>query len=363
MAFIEVVSPRKATGETAAVYRYMGEMAETKLIPNVIRIFSLKPESMRRMIRLWELSSWSGDEPRTTRELLASLVSRLNDCHYCTDAHEAMMEAAGGKASRADKLLEGEASNATPLELALTALARKAQAQPKLLSTGDLDALRALVGDSALDYALVVAGFHFVNRVADLLDVDPEGLPEGLRRFEPLRQFAGKGAALLFRKAMDLSTRPYDKSYDEALEGVAPVFERVVGRALKDDLEALRNRPTLVEAIQIMLEERESSNLDAAVLARIDRAVEDALPATAEEAEGLHARPEDPVEAFAFVGTRYAYRSSEAMINALHREGYDDRGILELAIAIAHANQWARLRRLLGGQAFLSFLVPLPASE
>lgn len=348
MALIEVVSPRKATGKTAETYRYMTDMADTKMVPNVIRIFSLRPDSMRRMIRLWELSSWSGDEPRETRELLATIVSRLNDCHYCTDAHEAMMEAAGGKASRAARLLEGAASDATPLELALTALARKAQAQPKRLSTGDLDALRALVGDAALDYALVVAGFHFVNRVADLLDVDPEGLPEGLRRFEPLRQFAGKGAAFLFRKAMDLKTRPYEKSYDEALESVAPVFERVVGKPLKEQLELLRSRPKLVEAVQIMLEERESSNLDAAILARIDRTVEEALPATTEEAEGLHARPDDPVEAFAFIGTRYAHRSSEAMINALHREGYDDRGILELAIAIAHANQWARLRRLTG---------------
>lgn len=348
MAFIEVVSPRKATGETAKVYRTMRKMADTKLVPNVIRVFSLKPDSMRRMIRLWELSTWSGDAPRATRELLASIVSRLNDCHYCTDAHEAMMEAAGGKASRAARLLEGKASDATPLELALTALARKAHAQPKRLSTRDLDALRALVGEAALDYALVVAGFHFVNRVADLLDVDPEGLPDRLRRFEPLRQFAGKGAAFLFRKAMDLKTRPYEKSYDEALEGVAPVFERVMGRSLKEELAPLRSRPKLVEAVQLMLEERESTNLDAAVLARIDRTVEEALPATAEEAEGLHARPADPVEAFAFVGTRYAHRSSEAMIHALHREGYDDRGILELAIAIAHANQWARLHRLTG---------------
>ena len=64
--------------------------------------------------------------------------------------------------------------------------------------------------------------------------------------------------------------------------------------------------------------------------------------------ESFHLRPEDPVEAFAFIGTRYAYRTTEAMIAALRERGYDDLGVLDLAIAVADANQWARLHRLLG---------------
>ncbi len=38
--------------------------------------------SMRRMLRTWELSQWSGDEPRRHRELVAAAVSRVNECHY-----------------------------------------------------------------------------------------------------------------------------------------------------------------------------------------------------------------------------------------------------------------------------------------
>ena len=33
---------------------------------------------------------------------------------------------------------------------------------------------------------------------------------------------------------------------------------------------------------------------------------------------------------------------------ALQRAGYDDLGILDLAIAVSDANQWARTHRLLG---------------
>jgi alkylhydroperoxidase family enzyme len=82
MAFIATVSPRNATGETAAVYRYMAEVGGVDLVANVVRLFSLRPASMRRMIRSWELTMWTGDEPRALRELVAAAVSRLNDCHY-----------------------------------------------------------------------------------------------------------------------------------------------------------------------------------------------------------------------------------------------------------------------------------------
>lgn len=82
MAFIQVVPPRKATGETALVYRYMAEVGGGNLVGKIVQIFSLRPGSMRRMIRSWELAMWMGDEPRSTRELVAAAVSRLGDCHY-----------------------------------------------------------------------------------------------------------------------------------------------------------------------------------------------------------------------------------------------------------------------------------------
>ena len=111
----------------------------------------------------------------------------------------------------------------------------------------------------------------------------------------------------------------------------------------------LAARPKLVEILALALEERDRhSGLDRATVARLHATVEAALPATADEAQGFHARPADPVAAFAFVGTRYAARTTADMITALRRAGYDDVAILDLAIAVADANQWARLHRLLG---------------
>ena len=82
MAHIATVPPARATGETADVYRYMRQVGGAGLVANIVRLFSLRPASMRRMIRTWELCMWVGDEPRAMRELTAATVSRLNDCHY-----------------------------------------------------------------------------------------------------------------------------------------------------------------------------------------------------------------------------------------------------------------------------------------
>ena len=82
MAFIKIISPGKATGEAAEVYNYMAEVSGTGMVAKIVQIFSLRPASMRRMIRQWELTMWVGSVPRQHRELVAAAVSRFNNCHY-----------------------------------------------------------------------------------------------------------------------------------------------------------------------------------------------------------------------------------------------------------------------------------------
>ena len=244
-------------------------------------------------------------------------------------------------------LLEGTARDATPLERALVDLVRAAHAAPANLTPRDLTPVRAAAGDGALDYVLVLGSFHFINRIADLLGVDPEAVPEALRRFEVVRRIGVRVAATLLAR-MDLANRAYTPSYDAALARAAPLVQRALGRPVGDTLVAFRARPKMVEMLALALEERdERSTLDRTTLARVHRTVEAALPRSLADSTGFHARPQDPVEAFAFVGTRYPARTTPTMIDALRRTGFDDLGILDLAIAVADANNWARMHRLL----------------
>ena len=246
------------------------------------------------------------------------------------------------------RLIDGTAPNPTPLEKVLVTLVKKTFVQPAQLTVSDLEPLREIVGDDALDYTLVVGSFHFINRMADLLDVPVEALPKPLRRFEALRRLSVWLGSLLMAR-MDLVNRAYPVSYKEALENIRPLLEPSRGSLRDKELQPLQSRPKMIEALQLALEERDvRSSLDRETLAKIHRVVEEGLPANINEAEGFHDLPKDPVERFAFVGTRYAHRTTTDMIEALRQEGYDDIGILDLAIAIAEANQWARIHRLLG---------------
>jgi hypothetical protein len=82
MAFVATIPPGRATGEVRDAYRYMREVGGAATVAHVVQVFSLRPASMRRMIRSWELAMWTGTEPRAAREFLAVAVSRLNACHY-----------------------------------------------------------------------------------------------------------------------------------------------------------------------------------------------------------------------------------------------------------------------------------------
>lgn len=83
MAFIQLIPPSKAVGETKEVYQHMAEVGGlNNMVPKVVQAFSLRPASMMRMIRSWELAMWMGDESRQMRETGAAAVSRLNSCRY-----------------------------------------------------------------------------------------------------------------------------------------------------------------------------------------------------------------------------------------------------------------------------------------
>ena len=227
-------------------------------------------------------------------------------------------------------------------------LTRKATSAPAALCPHDLDPLRALKGDAAVDYVLVLGAFHFINRIADLLEVPSEGLPASLRRVEFLRRGFVRIASRLF-SSMDLANRRFDRSYEQEMEQVDRLQDAAGCCADRSGYEAFRARPHGLAIVRHALEERDDrSSLDRSVLARVHAVVEEALPSGPDEAFGFHPRPTDPVEAFAFVGTRYASRTTEEMVVALRSAGMVDMEIMDLAIAVADANQWARMSRLLG---------------
>ena len=240
----------------------------------------------------------------------------------------------------------GHANDASPLERELIALVKKTCEQPARLSPSDLDDLREIAGDDTLDYTLVIGSFHFVNRIADLLQVPLEAMPRALRRFEFLRRFNISIASRLLAK-MDMDNRQYPYTFEQAYENLAPLVDDSSLGGLSSGFTAFKARPKMLEVLQLILEEKQKRcSLDCKILTKIHQTVEKALPQHADDMQSFHELPADPIECFAFIGTRYAYRTTREMIDRLRQEGYDDISILDLAIAVADTNMWARMFRL-----------------
>ena len=123
-------------------------------------------------------------------------------------------------------------------------------------------------------------------------------------------------------------------------------MEKIRGEALPAGYRSLVAAPNVAAwAHRLTIE---LPGLDPVLLARVTRAVAAALPASEEEATGFHARPADPVDALAFVGTRYAVRTTDSLVDAVRKaRGWGDGELTELFFAVAARNAFERVDRLL----------------
>ena len=82
MAWIKTVDPESATGLLKRLYDAAVKRAGK--VFNVLRIQSPRPEVLRLSTQLYLEVMASPKSPlsRAQRELIATVVSRVNDCHY-----------------------------------------------------------------------------------------------------------------------------------------------------------------------------------------------------------------------------------------------------------------------------------------
>jgi len=81
MAYIRLIHEPQATGELKAIYDAAVKRAGR--VYNILKIQSQNPAALQGMLQLY-LASMRGPSPlsRAQREMLAVVVSRVNQCHY-----------------------------------------------------------------------------------------------------------------------------------------------------------------------------------------------------------------------------------------------------------------------------------------
>jgi len=82
MAWIETVDDQRAEGELAELYDRVRD-SRTGVIDNIMSVHSLHPAGLRAHFDLYT-AAMAGTESlrKVDREMIALVVSRINDCHY-----------------------------------------------------------------------------------------------------------------------------------------------------------------------------------------------------------------------------------------------------------------------------------------
>ncbi|MDE0635031.1 MAG: carboxymuconolactone decarboxylase family protein [Candidatus Poribacteria bacterium] len=82
MAWIQTVEEAEAEGIVKE--EYDAAIARAGHLYNIVKLFSVRPKSMRAFVELYKVVMHDDESPlsRVQREMIATVVSKVNQCHY-----------------------------------------------------------------------------------------------------------------------------------------------------------------------------------------------------------------------------------------------------------------------------------------
>jgi uncharacterized peroxidase-related enzyme len=168
--------------------RIMAHIALSNSLPGIAGLLAHRPDTAKPLSLLAE-TILRGPSTLTTaeRELIATHVSRLNDCHFCACSHQAAaMHLAGeDRAVVWSALLDPESAPIDEKMKALLAIAGKVQKGGKHVTESDVERARnaGATDDELHDAVLVAAAFCMYNRYVDGMAT---WAPQNQEDYEPM---------------------------------------------------------------------------------------------------------------------------------------------------------------------------------
>lgn len=367
MAWIRHIPPARAGGRLAGVYREI--RSEVARVPNLMQVFSLRPETMEGLYRSWLSSMWNGSVDRQTRELMAIAVARSARCDYCVDSHLVFLQACGMDREQAFAIESDSAAIEDLPEAVRVAmeLASRLTSDPRKMNDEDLQRLREYwpVLEERVELISVAAGFNCITRVANALGVDQE-IPLSVRRFEAGRRGAISLLSRLTAVSMDMGSKPVPaRPPEENLRALNFLFLSQLGFAsLPPGFTVLQHCPEMFDgqlrlmekAVAVMPRDRWMRlGLVIGKLTGCDyfsencaawleqRGVDTAdVVAAAEGAQSSLADAEKCCLRFARDLTLHSHTMDESRVRGLRGAGFSDGAILDLAFVSGVFNGMVR---------------------
>ena len=142
MAFVRQIEYGDATGELKELYDFLVEVAGG--VPNIVKLSSLKPAAASAAQNLYQsvLYHESGLTMKE-KEMVATLVSALNDATYGVDHHgHALSELTGAPDLTARITTDYRKASISEREMLILELADKLTRAPGSIEEADIDAAR-----------------------------------------------------------------------------------------------------------------------------------------------------------------------------------------------------------------------------
>jgi uncharacterized peroxidase-related enzyme len=110
---IPLLDEAEATGETAAAYQYFRDQTGRQDVPGILKCFGTNPAFVRQMVDISSTLLFAdGYLTRRQKEMIATYVSKLNECPYCLDSHGFFLLVHGAPEEVAGKIIAGEIDGA-----------------------------------------------------------------------------------------------------------------------------------------------------------------------------------------------------------------------------------------------------------
>lgn len=176
MPWIKQIDENDAKGKLSEVYN---ELKNTRgKVSNIMKVNSLDSESMKNHLDLYLSIMFNKSKvniSREEKELIAVVVSALNNCSYCIHHHAAALNHYWKDDAKINALVSDYKSIDFPIRtLAILNYAEKLTVTPEMVNEYDVQNLRIhdLTDEDILNINLVVSYFNFVNRIANGLGVE-----------------------------------------------------------------------------------------------------------------------------------------------------------------------------------------------
>lgn len=178
MAWIKMINETNAEGKLKDLYKKMANPT-TQKVANVLKIHSLKPNILEAHFNLYrEIMFKKSNISRKQREMIAVMVSNVNECHYWIEHHGAALHKLSKEKQIKNDIINDyqNSDRLSQQEKLILSYTKDLTKKPTIINKDNILELKetGLSDQDIFDINQVVSYFNYVNRIVEGLGVQLE---------------------------------------------------------------------------------------------------------------------------------------------------------------------------------------------